>query len=157
MLPFLGTFDRQHPKPIYKRHADIIEITRAVRRSTRPPINNLTEVTLTDMVVADFRYSDMTLWEDYIQRYRKKGYTWKANETVLFISMGGNLARWIVGESRINDCIVFDTRKWRIIGSGEKWDEENLVYYAAQAGFKLLLPSEDQIDEVLGYVEVGDS
>ncbi len=152
VLQFLGTFEKKYPQPVQKRHADIVDIAKAVRMSTRIPMKNLTEVILTDIVTADFRYSDRTIWEDYVERYRKKGYTWKENETVLFVSMSGHLAMWVMGESRINSSIVFDTRKWRLIGSGELWHEETLVYYAAQAGFKLVLPSKQKIDEVLGYV-----
>lgn len=157
VLQFLGTFERKYPQPVQRRHADIVDINKTVRMSTRIPMKGLSEVVLTDILVADFRHSDRTIWEDYVTRYRKKGYTWKVNETVLFVSMGGKLAMWVMGESRINSDIVFDTRKWRLIGSGEVWHEETLVYYAAQAGFKLVLPSEKTMDEVLGYVtEVGD-
>jgi hypothetical protein len=119
-------------------------------------MKQLTRVILTDIVVASFCYSDQTLWNDYIRRYRKGGYSWKPNETVLFVSMSGKLAMWVVGESRINTDVVLDTRKWRLIGKGEVWEEDNLVYYAAQAGFRLILPSKRKINEVLGYVEVGD-
>jgi hypothetical protein len=157
VIQFLGTFERKYPKPIQRRHADVVDISKAVRMTKRTENKKLKEVILTDMVTADFRYSDRTIWEDYVKRYRKKGYTWQENETVLFVSMSGHLAMWVVGESRINSSIVFDTRKWRLVGGGELWHEETLVYYAAQAGFKLTLPSEQKINEVLGYVvEVGD-
>lgn len=157
IIQFLGTFERKHPSPIQSRHADIVDISKAVRATNRVNGKKLKEVILTDIVTADFRYSDRTIWEDYVERYRKKGYTWQENETVLFVSMSGHLAMWIVGESRINSSIVFDTRKWRLVGGGELWREDTLVYYAAQAGFKLILPSEQKINEVLGYVvKVGD-
>lgn len=157
VIQFLGTFEKRYPQPVQRRHADIVDVSKIVRMSTRIPMKNLKEVVLTDILISDFRYSERTIWEDYVERYQKSGYTWKENETVLFVSMSGNQAMWVVGESRINASIVFDTRKWRLVGGGELWHEETLVYYAAQAGFKLVLPSEQKIDEVLGYVvKMGD-
>lgn len=150
LVYFLGTFDRQNPIRTQRRHADIIDIRRIVQRSVRVPARSLTDVVLVDIIIADFRRSEHTIWTDYNKAYRKAGHSWKENHTVLFLNSSGKMGLWIMGESRLNNCIVLDTRKWRLIGPGENWfDTDNLQYYAGQAGFKLMIPDDATVKETL--------
>lgn len=145
---FLGTFDRQRPKRAQKRHADIVDIKRVVMQATEVPKEGLTKVLCVNVIEADFRCSDRTIFEGYIRHFKKKNRRWKENETFVAVSKSRKLALFFVGESRINNSIVLDTRKWRIIG-GEKWDLANIVYYAEQVGLDLIIPSEDTVKEIL--------
>ena len=141
---FLGTFDRQRPVRTQRRHADIIDIKRAVMQSTHVPKKGLIKVLVVNVIEADFRCSDRTIFEDYMNKYKKKNKRWRENETFIAVSKSGKLAMFFVGESRINNSVILDTRKWRIIG-GEQWDIANIVYYAEQVGFDLQVPSEDTV------------
>lgn len=151
---FYGTFDRRVPNRVQKRHADIIDISRIVQRSPKVSTRGLTKVTLVDIMCADFRRSERTIWEDYIAQERRAGYRWKDNQTVLFINNSGTMCIWIMAESRLNNAVVLDSRKWRLTGScGDGWlDTENITYYASQVGFCLTLPEEDFIDKHLKMI-----
>ena len=150
---FLGTFDRRNPVRTQRRHADVIDIRRIVKKSVNVQTKSLTNVVLVDIIVADFRRCEKTIWDDYCKVYRKSQYSWEENETVLFVNSCGKMGLWMMGESRLNNCVVLDTRKWRLIGSGENWfDTDNLQYYANQAGFNLIIPSDKAIGEILKYM-----
>jgi hypothetical protein len=154
---FLGTFDRRIPTRAQRRHADVIDIRRIVKRSINIPVKSLTKVILVDIIVADFRRSEKTIWEDYCRAYRKANYSWKENETVLFLNSSGKMGIWMMGESRLNNCVVLDTRKWRLMGPGETWfDTDNLQYYASQAGFQLVLPDDATVKEILKFMKHPD-
>jgi hypothetical protein len=152
---FYGTFAKTHPKPVMKRHADIIDINKKIRLSKPVPTQGLTKTMLVDIVIANFRCSELTIWKQYIESFRQHRKIFNQNETVLFISMTGHLLLWIVGETRINDDIVLDTRKWRLHaakGTGkpsEVWDSSNVLYYASQVGLSLILPNRQTVGEYM--------
>ena len=70
--PFLGTFDRNLPKRIQKRHADIIDISRAVAKCRNVPKKGLHRILLVDIVETNFRYSEKTIFEHYIKAYKRE-------------------------------------------------------------------------------------
>jgi len=144
---FLGTFAQQRPKRTQKRHADIVDIRRAISRSKHVPKRGLTKVLCVNVVEVSFRSSEKTIFEDYVSNFKKKNKAWRENETFIALSKSRKMAIFFVGESRINNSIVLDTRKWRIIG-GEKWTLDNLVYYAEQVGLDLIIPSVKTVEEV---------
>ena len=152
MLHFLGTFDRQRPTRVQRRLADVIDIARMVKPVSEIKVSSrgLTNVVLEDICIADFRRSEKTIYEDYVRQFRKKNYSWTPNHTVLFINNPGTMALWIMGVSRINNTIVLDSRKWRMVRGGELWfTTANLQYYANQVGFQLVLPDAPTIVRVL--------
>lgn len=147
---FLGTFAKQHPRRTQNTHYNIQDLAKIIRLTKEVPKAGLTKILLVDVVRMDFRRSERTIFEQYVGSRKKKNYKWKENETFMAVNGAGTLALFFVGESRINNAVVLDTRKWRITGHGETWwNPDTLVYYAAQAGFDLILPGEETIQDVL--------
>ena len=160
MTVFFGTFDRQRPTRTQRRFADIIDISRAVKKATGISLKDLDKIVLVDIIQMSFNRSEKTMWEDYNKVYRKAGRSWRENETVMFVNSSGTMAIFIMAVSRINNAVVLDTRKWRLMsrdgrGSpGEHWfSMDNIQYYAAQVGFHLDVPSDAQVADYLKYMK----
>jgi hypothetical protein len=145
---FLGTFDHQRPKRTQKRHADIVDIRRAISQSRHVPKKGLTKVLCVNIIETSFRASEKKIFEEYVSNYKKKNKAWRENETFIAMNKSRTMAIFFVGESRINNTVILDTRKWRMIGSGEVWTIDNLVYYAEQVGLDLVIPSIKTVEEV---------
>lgn len=149
---FMGTFQQMRPRRIAKVHADIIDIRKAVRRTQTVPRQGLTPILVTNVIFGDFRKNESTIFNEYMQEFKKSGYKWKENETFIAISKNGKQAIFFVGETRVGPggaFVVLDTRKWRLTQGGTWFNLANLVEYAAQAGFYLKIPSKKTVKEII--------
>lgn len=118
------------------------------------PARSLTPVSLVEVVVADFRRSEKTIIDDYIKTTKKGGFYLKMNQTVLFVNSSGKIGFWFRGLSRLNNCVVYDTLKWRLDGPGENWfNTDNVQYYASQSGFRLIIPNNQEIKDFLRWMK----
>lgn len=151
---FLGSFEHRIPKVHMRRHANIIDITKKLKKGQTKNGVHLTPIILVDIVETDFRCNEATRFARYIQAFHRSGHVFKENHTVAMVNRTYSMIEFFVGETRINNSIILDTRKWRIIGGNETWDDGNIQYYAAQCGFELVTPSQKTIRDVMWLLEV---
>ena len=134
------------------RLATITDITTVMKRTVKPkPDHPLQPVVLVDIFEADFRHSEMSLWSEYVTNFSRQTRAFKKNEVVCFVNKGGNQMLWILGEGRIGQYRILDTRRWRILQGGI-WDPELIIYYAHYIGFDLVVPSKRTVGEILSQV-----
>lgn len=152
---FLGSFERRVPQLRMKRHKNIIDITKLVRKKEIPENADLQPVILVDIVETDFRCSEATRFLRYVQAFRRGSYVFQPNHTIAMVSRNHKIVEFFVSESKINNTCVLDTRRWRLSEKGDEiWDDDNIVYYAAQCGFELIIPSRKTISEIMYIVEM---
>jgi hypothetical protein len=88
---------------------------------------------------ADFRYSELTLYEKYL-RSKAYGGELGTNETYLFVSRSGNQLVWVLHYEP--DVLVQKTKRRRIESlrmriSGGYWNPLMLQNYANEVGIEL--------------------
>lgn len=85
---------------------------------------------------ADFRKSEATLFDDFIRRNKYLG-SLKSDEVILFISYTENQLIWILNVTVTSSGRrIFDSRRWRIEGSGT-WNPLMVANYASEVGLAL--------------------
>lgn len=151
---FLGAFMYRSPKPRITRHKNIVDITKIVRKRPITKEEDLQRVVLIDIVETSFACSEETRFKRYINAFKKHGYIFKPNHTVAMVSKSRKIIDFFVAESKINYTAILDTRRWRLSKDhNEVWDDDNIVYYAAQCGFQLIVPSRQTISDVMYALE----